>query len=400
MGLINFGKDQLQAIRDASDWIRTPPHKRSPIFIIAGYAGTGKSTILSTILENFRIPRYKVAFATFTGKAAVILRQKGLNAYTIHKLIYNTIVSKKNVPMFRRKSRLPMSIELIAVDEIGMVPKSLLDDLLSFHIPVIGLGDPGQLPPIYGENDYITHHNCLLTKVYRQALDSGVLRFATDIRNGIFNPEINYGSDVRFIDYHKLKDEDLLACDQVICATNANKVHLNVAIRRKLGRQTMYPEDGDKVICTANNFKEIVAYFDDLEIYLVNGLVGYAEFDTYSVSDDILWLNLRIDDMGGVLSFIYAYMTPFRENYEEVNLTVNEADASIKKDFYEFYHNKAIHRFDYGYAITCHKAQGSQYGHVLVYDDCFYNNEKQYLRWLYTAVTRAINKVTVITGIR
>jgi exodeoxyribonuclease-5 len=398
MGQINFGEEQLYAIHTATNWIRTPYKQRAPIFVIAGYAGTGKSTILSTILAYMHIPLYKVAFATFTGKAAVVLRQRGLNAYTIHKLIYNTNMSKNGIPIFKRKARLPPSIELIAIDEIGMVPQSVLDDLLSFKVPTIGLGDPGQLPPIFGENTYIRNHNCMLTKVYRQALESGVLRFATDIRNGIFNTNKDYGSDVRFISMNKLRTDDLLRCDQIICATNANKIHINVAVRNALQRKTMFPEVGDKVICTVNNFKEIVACYDDLEIFLVNGLMGKTIFDSYKVFDNVLWLQFSIDGMGDTMAQIYCKMDKFQGNYDTVgDISVAEGDEPSKKEFYEFFNDRSIHAMDYGYAITCHKSQGSQFDNVLVYDDCFYNNTEQYLRWMYTAVTRASKTITVVT---
>jgi exodeoxyribonuclease-5 len=400
MALIRFDNIQTQAMNMAMDWIRTPQSRRKKIFTIAGYAGSGKSTVLSQIINVIGLVKYRVAFVTYTGKAAVVLRQKGLNAYTIHKLIYNTSISKNGIPIFKKKKQLPHHIELIVVDEVGMVPQQIIDDLASYGIPILCTGDPGQLSPIYGDNTIITSPDITLKKVYRQGKLSGILSLATDIRNGICNFNKTYGDDVNIVSMHKFKQNDILNFDQILCSTNNTRSQLNIAARTILKRKSQYPEEGDKIICTANNFKEIVGYYDDLELYMVNGLLCYCDFDASLIDDNVLSLKLSVDGISGIHPTIYCKANQFMNNYDSFGKTEKKnADKEIIDSYYEEFQGKQLHTFDYGFAITCHKSQGSQWDNVIIFDDCFYNTEENYLRWMYTAVTRAIKTVTIVTGI-
>jgi ATP-dependent exoDNAse (exonuclease V) alpha subunit len=394
MAEIIFGNTQKKAIQMASEWIRESPRHRKGIFVIAGYAGTGKSTVLSQILSVMGIPVYSVAFATYTGKAAVVLRQKGHNAYTLHRLIYNTGVSQSGMPIFRRKKSLPSGIELICVDEVGMVPEKIMNDLLSFNVPVLALGDQGQLPPIYGENSFISNPDCILTEIYRQNEGSGVLKFATDIRNGIFDFENDYGNQVKIISSSKFRMEYMKDYEQMLCGTNATRSHINVQYRALTGKKSPFPEKGEKLICIVNNFKDPIPY-KDIDYYFVNGLMAVVTRSSKEISDSVLYIRLKPDGLDKEVG-TYCKRGVFLNDYEDFGQKAPQGSENDVKNFYDFYNDKIVNSFTFGQVITGHKSQGSQYDSVLIFDDCFYNSEINYRRWLYTCVTRAINRVMLV----
>lgn len=391
MPQITFGNDQMNAIRMAGEWANSPLLFQKPVFVIGGYAGTGKSTVLSQILYNMGIPMYKVAFATFTGKAAVVLRRKGMNAITIHKLIYITSSSKSGRPCFRLKRNLPPNVELICIDELGMVPQEIMDDIVSFHIPILGLGDPGQLPPVFGKNVYMDNPDCFLTEVFRQSGDSSLLQIATDIRNGINPYEQKYADDVKISDSVNFKG-DIRSFDQILCSSNRNRRDINVKYRELLGKQTPLPTAGEKVICQLNNFNEVYTYDESIDVCLVNGLTGTLIDDAIEVSENVIFFRFKPDGMNMEIP-VFSKRQTFMDNYVDWEIVKEK-----KKQLFqvEIYNGKMVNDFDYGYCITCHKSQGSEWDNVLVYDDCFYHDDQNYRRWLYTAVTRAKKQVTVV----
>lgn len=395
MPSMNFGRDQLAAIEKTTNWYNTAELFRKPIFVIGGYAGTGKSTVLRQVLTNMGIPLYKIAYVTYTGKAAVVLRQKGLPAYTIHRLIYNVSTSSTTgKPLFRKKPRLPSNIELICIDELGMVPQPILEDIISYGIPILGLGDPGQLPPVFGENAYISNPDTFLTEVFRQSGDSDLLTLATDIRNGIDVYNKKYASDVSIFgpgnsfDYNRMVE-----FDQILCSRNANKMMINVNYRDMLKINTPLPIAGEKVICGMNNFGESYSY-GDVDVCLVNGLTGITTTDAIEVDNNVVYFKFQPDKMNMQIP-VYAKKQTFLDNYEDFSDKSYVED--VQQQFHmELYDGKPVNVFDYAYAITTHKSQGSEWDNVLVFDDCFYHDAKNYGRWLYTSVTRAKKKVTIV----
>lgn len=381
-----FGEEQLLAIRLAAQWISS---LSKMIFVIGGFAGTGKSSVLNQILANMGIPMYKVAFVTYTGKAAVVLRQKGLNAITIHKLIYNVSMGSSGKLSFRKKPRLPSNIELICIDELGMVPNEIMDDLLSYGVPILALGDPGQLPPIFGENKYIVQPDVFLSTVYRNAGD--VLRMATYIRNGEDAYNQTYGDDVKIYPFSKFDINLLLTYDQILCSTNANKTILNVKCRELLKFNTPLPQANEKVICVMNNFKDVIPY-EGVDMFLVNGLTGITTTEAKQIDENVIYFRFKPDCMNHDIP-IYAKKSLFMENYDTFGVKTEDASQT---QIMEFYQGKVVNSFNYGYAITTHKSQGSEWNNILVYDDCFYNDDANYRRWLYTSVTRAKKTVSII----
>lgn len=395
MGQIEFDSDQKNAIAAAEYWYMNCCNykKGKSIFVLSGYAGTGKSTILSFILARIGIPLYKVAFVTFTGKAANVLRQKKLNAFTIHSFIYNVGVTPTGQIFFRKKPKLPSNIELICIDEVGMVPNEIMHDILSYDVPVLCMGDGCQLPPIFGENEFISNPDAILSTVHRQKSDSSLLQLATDIRNGVNIYTQKYNDDVQIIPASKFNFNNILNYDQILCSTNANRYSLNVLARKLLKRKSIFPEAGEKIICEKNNFKDFIK-IDNIQVFLVNGLTGINIIDSANVNDDIILLRFRPDTCYQDMS-VYAKKNNFACIYDN---TINSAHSdATDSDVLKFYEDgSVINEFTYGYAITTHKSQGSEWPSVLVYDDCFFKNDLNYMRWLYTSVTRAKEKVTII----
>lgn len=393
MPILKFGKDQINAINSAGMWYSSGGFLQKPIFVIAGYAGTGKSTVLSQVLMNMGIPNYKIAYVTYTGKAAVVLRQKGLSAYTIHKLIYNVSISKTTgEPIFRKKPKLPSNIELICIDELGMVPQKIMEDILSFGIPILGLGDPGQLPPIYGENEFISNPDVFLTEVFRQKGDSDLLTLATDIRNGVDVYNTSYPNGGVEIYSGEFDHSRMNQYDQILCSKNINRTNININFRNMMRINTPLPIAGEKVICGLNNFSECYPY-KDIDVCLVNGLMGITTTDAIEIDNDVIYFKFQPDKMNIQIP-VYAKKQPFLDNYEDFGNSVSATgDEQFKVSLYE---DRIVNVFDYAYAITTHKSQGSEWDNVLVYDDCFYHDDKNYGRWLYTSVTRAKKSVTIV----
>src|SRR6476620_10637534 len=181
-----FTPQQDEALKAVAGWLKTKPRRRDvpQIFRLFGYAGTGKTTLAKHVAEGVD---GKVLFASFTGKAAQVMRNKGcVGASTIHSLIYRARASGEQVPQFDLWDDAPASkAELIIVDECSMVDAELGRDLMSFNVPLLVLGDPAQLPPVNGAGfftDFV--HDAKLTEVHRQAEDNPIIRLSMEVRAG------------------------------------------------------------------------------------------------------------------------------------------------------------------------------------------------------------------------
>lgn len=382
---------QENAMRRLVAWYKGP----EPFFVLGGYAGTGKSTLAAQLQEYIA---GSVHYCAFTGKAASILASMGVPATTLHQVIYvpkdkgrsrlkemelelartsdldkrrkliDKIAQEKvnvSMPSFSLNEDSPLKhIDLVVVDEWSMLDERIINDLLSVTKKVLFLGDPGQLPPVRGrcplEPDYF------LTEVHRQALDSPILRAATQARMGEPIPMCDSG-DFRHVNKHDLAWEDYRAADQVIVARNKTRRATNNKFRKLLGYYDdgrefpQLPARGDKIICTKNN----------KELNLFNGEIGYAAKDSE-----------MLDDTSCSMSF---------SGLPEVAMWSEHLFNPSTRP--EIWHMKDLAQFDYGYAITCHKAQGSEFDNVLVYNEGF---PKDAHKWLYTAITRAKKKLILV----
>lgn len=431
---------QQESAADAiKAWFLGPKTGSHQTFTLAGYAGTGKTYLIDYVIQYvLNLKPYEVAFAAPTGKAAMVLVQKGRDAHTIHRLIYHeeesqyvTITAGKPVihtsMHFTKIRSLPSEYKLIVIDEVSMVSQYMMNDILSFGIPVLCCGDPGQLQPVAADmNRYIAAPNAILSDVVRQAADSPILKLATDTRRGIPLLPGTYGDSLRIVPRWQLGNAEymklLTEADQVICGRNATRNSLNDQIRQNLGFGSGDPKPGEKIICCANDYS--VPVDANKDFFLINGCIGkLMGFTVIDEQKSLCKISFKPDfldnqtdgiltDMGAFRSHAFAYDVA-QKAYLMQNGTY-EIAAPYQKRIPGESHNayaqrvkteilnrkramaiSQINEFDYGYAISCHKSQGSEFDNLVVIDESnSFKNEKN--RWLYTAITRAKKTLTII----
>lgn len=340
---------------------------------------TGKSTIINHFIDLTGIMEY-TRFVTFTGKASLVLQRKGLPATTIHKLIYNAHKNYRTGRFyFTLKPELEGDIRLIVIDEVSMVPMKLLKDLMSFNIPIVALGDPGQLEPIGEDNGLLKAPDIFLDEIHRQAEDNSIIRLSMMARQKKPIPYIYDDANVKVIRRDEVTMGMFCWADQVLCARNNTRRQINAEMREHLGFSGDLPNRNDKVICLKN-------YWDILNddgYPLINGTIGKVTGIVTGKDYGILGQKTLID---------------FQSDYSLPNYYGVEIDSNIFKGNAPLVTNskskRLICEFDFGYAITCHKAQGSEFEKVLVYEEFLKSNAHE--RWLYTAITRASQKLVLV----
>lgn len=374
------------------------------IFEVAGYAGTGKTYLSSVIAEE--LADNNIAFCAYTGKAALVMRQRGMPATTIHQLIYNTEV--KNVPYlddnghlkYKRKlitelkERLVPKPAIILVDEASMVDKKILKDLLSFNIPIIAVGDPFQLPPVNGdESDLLIDPDVVLDEIMRQDEGSAIVYLAEKIRkNKPLNEDESYPGCIWQMPKEVIRDEyqkDMYNwADQIIAGRNNTVNKVNQQARQFLGFEGNMPVVGDKLICKKNAW-DTVLFDGKLPTALVNGLIGYC---TSVWQREKLELAPWRDDPIRTTEHYLNLRPIFEETAEFEDLKYNPAALWEGKQSRSYM--KGI-LFNFAYCITCHASQGSEWDNVLLYDDSWYDSKDPMFqaRWRYTGITRAAKRL-------
>ena len=365
---MEWSPQQSAALKSASAWLN---NKRSPqVFKLMGFAGTGKTTMAKELAAEVDGTSL---FGAFTGKAALVLRKKGNEASTLHSLIYKAIEDPVTGDVeFKINHESPLSYaHLLVVDEVSMVDEALGRDLLSFGCKVLVLGDPFQLPPV-GGGGFFTNGtpDVMLTEIHRQAADNPIIRMSMDLREGRGLQLGNYG-DSRVLARDGISREelaaDVLAADQVLCGRNKTRQTMNQRIRQLRGYVGQWPNKGERLVCLRNN---------KLKGLLNGGLWEVKESQARSRS-----VRMMLDSLDDSLRDI------------EVD-TLNEFFMGTEGGL-DWKEKKKFDEFTFGYALTCHKAQGSQWDNVLVFDEGSAFGERA-ARWSYTAVTRAAERVTVI----
>lgn len=368
---------------------------KEPYTCISGYAGSGKSTLVRFIIDALQVPMATVCYIAYTGKAAQVLRRKGCaNAMTAHRLLYRSIPLNNG-----RFKHIPYTdiepYQIIVVDEVSMLPKRMWDLLLSHHKYVIALGDPGQLPPVGGDNNEVLDHpHIFLDEIMRQAQESEIIRLTMHIRDGERLEKFS-GQDVRVVSPTEMqKDGFLFWADQILCAKNVTRKQLNTMMRQiSKGVEDNLPIIGDKIICLRNDWDFVNATGDAL----VNGLSGNIEELTYVDATHPLYNPFMDKTPIVTLRPDYDETTTFNTVDLDYKL-FNEGEPTINwnnwKKIPKMFHP---HEFDYGYVITVHKAQGSEWDKVIVFEEYMKDQTRDdFKRWLYTAATRAAKKLIVV----
>lgn len=409
---MQWSPEQDAALSAVADWMTDSGQQ---VFRLFGYAGTGKTTLARHFAEGID---GTVLFGAYTGKAAHVLRQKGCGeARTIHSLIYHNkemarshikemelelaelmvelrhegydddgISSHKNVrnlraaldeergrlarPMFTRNPDSDVKrAKLVVIDECSMVDGQMGQDLLSYGTKVLVLGDPAQLPPVGGAGFFTegVKPDVMLDDIQRQAKDSPIIAMASDVRQGRALALGTYGSSC-VIDRKDIRQDDVMNAGQVLVGRNATRHASNKRLRTLLGFTAEgQPEPEDKLVCLRNN--------NDLG--LLNGALWRVE-EVGHIGDQTCHMTIRPEE-GGNEQELEAHMHYFQGRAEKLG----------------WWEKKDAQEFDFGYALTCHKAQGSQWDNVIVFDESWVFRQDRH-RWLYTAITRAAEQVTVV----
>lgn len=352
--MIRLTKEQEKAVSQVIESVYPNSVSR-----LAGYAGTGKTECVKEIAR--RSPGAMVC--AFTNKAVNVLHQKGLhNAATIHNTIYNSYFNEEEKKWMWSLRDAVYGLYFL-VDEASMIGKRLYHDLRSFGKPVILVGDSGQLEPVSDQDiNLMKHSDVILTKIHRQARNSGILKFAEDVRLGRrWKKEYK---DVEIIKDRQPTWRDLVMwASIVICGFHRTRIEVNKCVHERLfpcrkskRRKMLY--EGERLIVTRNK-KEI-------------GIFNNQELEVDEIRDSGIYC----------LSGDNEYELKFDPS------TFNISPKQLKKISLRVPFCCA----DYAYAITCHKAQGSEWDNVVVIDEqCpkLWNPA----RWRYTAITRAAKKL-------
>lgn len=362
---------------------------KEPYTCIAGYAGTGKSTLVSHIINALKIKPQDVCYAAFTGKASLVLREKGCeNSMTMHRLLYRSKELPDGTFEHKPKERLEYPYKVIVVDEVSMIPVDMWNLLLSHKVHVIALGDPFQLPPIDGESEILSHPHVFLDEIVRQAQDSEIIRLTMDIRAGLPLTKCK-GNEVSIVSKHQLNEAYYSGADQIIAAKNITRANINWKCRKIKFNPDVpdYPLKGEKIICL-KNYWDVASNQGDP---LINGMIGYLNNVNYRNS--ILFEKLFDKQM--IADFCIEDNNQFRDMFMDYKL-FTEGKQTINSENWQQYRDVPKPQlFDYGYCITCHKAQGSEWDKLLVFAE--YMKGTDFQRWLYTAATRAKKKLIIVS---
>ena len=427
---------------------------KQSLFLLKGYAGTGKTTIISTLISNLWHVGLKAVLLAPTGRAAkVIGKYSNRAAFTIHKKIYHPKKEKNGgVKFILQKNKHTNTIFI--VDEASMIPDrvsdaklfengSLLDDLLFYiysgnNCKLILIGDTAQLPPVKLELSPALDRHTLssqynkdvneieLNEVMRQHKDSGILVNATELRvklrNDYFDDfkfDLNYPDIIRLTDGYEIEDaiNDTIGNNRVedtaiIVRSNKRANQYNQQIRSKVLGQENEIATGDFVMIVKNNYYWLkdsndVGFIANGDICEILEIYNFKDLYDFHFAE----VKLRMIDYPNQAPFetVILLDTLHSESpslsYDDSNKLYQEIakDYANERSKYKMmlaiknniYFNALQVKF--AYAMTCHKSQGGQWENVFVEQPYLPNGQDiSYIRWLYTAVTRAQKKLYLI----
>jgi len=405
---MGLNKEQTDAENSIHKWMKSS-HRDDWLYCLGGFAGVGKTYLMQEFIR--KQSETPICMAP-TGKAASVLGKKlaGIPVNTIHSVLYqpdpqsyghlkklNDFLSElkeknasdeelekaRNEIKFEKKrlskEKVSFSIkdadigpgDLCIVDEASMTTTKMMEDFKKTGAKVLFVGDIGQLPPV-GDGGWFLKRkpNFLLQEVQRQALESPIIRLSMDVRNGKTINAKDWSGGLEIKNKKSVGHDEWMMADQIITGKNASRHRMNRFCRKKLEIESGMPVKGDKLICLKN--KSVA------DTNFLNGVQAIADSD--AVFDEEWYIDLTYDDhpIEDVAVYDYHCMS----HYD--NQQIEEPWFNIKH----------LQEFDYAYAITCHKSQGSEWPFVLLADDGIQSNNKEFRkRWLYTAITRAKEKL-------
>jgi ATP-dependent exoDNAse (exonuclease V) alpha subunit len=375
----NWSPQQDRALHAIRRWLA---NGSASVFRLFGFAGTGKTELALEVGSWV----HKAHFAAYTGKAASVLQQRGgVETSTLHRLCYHSAYDPDRKTFLHTPKPCDPSIDLLIVDEGSMVNRKLGEDILRLRIPTLVCIDPFQLPPPDGEAFFMgSRPDASLTEIHRQARDHPIIALADRIRRGKLlqlRTRDAIGEAVRIVqkDYGFSPEE----FDAVLCGLNKTRHWLNRVIRRELGFSGPIPEVGEIVVCQRNDYSVVDPCFNGSTWAVTrSGLEEERRWrnafqeDAEEVSEWLVQLRLRAVQDRNSRTNVHVPLACFSENPPQV----------VERGHQDF---------SFGFALTVHKAQGSEWPRVLLFDEyrCFRQDEA---RWLYTAVTRAKESLMIV----
>jgi len=381
---------------------------RSKPITVGGYAGTGKTHLICGIAQQIKKDkgiRFSVGFCAFTGKASAVLKER-LNdsdvytifdsVSTIHGLMYKpkyAINTKGKKVLCGWEPKAELEVNLIIIDEASMVNKEILSDLQHYGIPIIAVGDHGQLPPIGDKSSLLINPQYQLKQIQRQAEGNPIISLSASVRkHGSITPGIysrKEGARVYKMNWENPITQKVFNNIEwtkehiILCGFNATRVKLNNLIRekRKITRPEPYPDE--RVICLKNNH----------DTKVMNGQLGTLVWMT-KPEPNIYDMTINMDGTGAfyeslVHNCCFGKET-YDDGYEQISWKKNK--AVLKRTGY-----KSIDIFDFGYAISVHRSQGSEWDNVVLFEQRSKHWDYDfYKKWLYTAITRAKKNLFII----
>ena len=418
MSEIELSDDQQKCYKQIMDWITAFKHpeesvQRQDLLTMGGFAGTGKTTLIGKIRSDLK--NYKIAFCAYTGKAASVLRSKlkmfngcikvGDYCGTIHSLIYAPNIDPQTKEIIGWMKNESLSYDLIICDEASMIGEEIFTDLSSFGIPILAIGDHGQLPPIDPGMNLMDQPDIKLEKIHRHAENSPIIKLSILAREDGFIPHGKYSECIakvhpnssyiaKFIDSCSDFSESA-----ILCGFNKTRIALNSKIRARYNYKGLYPNIGERIICLKNN-KDAKA----CPIY--NGVIGTLK----SLTRYYKYLRVQIA-IDGEVDHYRGKISPNSFNNEKPD-NGEYIEGEEEEDFNKqvrFIQNNNYQRsrqmrrtyldlFDFGYCLTVHKSQGSEWPRVMVVEQpCQYWSGHLWNKWLYTAVTRAKSELLIVS---
>lgn len=404
----SLSTDQFIAYTSILNWFGEDGRSETELLTLGGFAGSGKSTLLSLLVTELG-PKFQIAVVTYTGKASQVVRKKlhqelgvakarkAAFVGTIHSFMYRPVFGPGDAILGWDLRDDLGSYDLIVIDEASMVPSDMVEDLLALDIPILAVGDHGQLPPIGGSGSLMQNPDLRLEKIHRQAESNPIIRLSALVRStGKLDPKMADGNHVIFKHRRELKGDvekrfaearssgGIWECASnfgLIAYTNATRTRLNSFARQALGFHASDLRLEDVVMCLKNTRSGNAS--------VSNGMRGrIRRFE----QDGKHHYQATIDfpDEG-----ISVHHRPLRHQFGHEK-TFSKLDEFKDKGFVAGYWSDVGHLYDYGYAITAHKAQGSQYEEVaVVLERPFKVSEEDWTRWQYTSCTRAVSKLVI-----
>lgn len=407
---MELNKDQSMILNDIIsrlNIIKTIVNCDTNLITVGGYAGTGKTTLISELRKEIdKQAKYlPVAFTTLTGKASSVLFDK-LNENgaqfsidycgTIHGLIYkpDKMIWNKKLKTYIISGWKLKTIEelehyqIIIIDESSMVSKDIWKDLSKFNITIIAFGDHGQLPPI-GDTKFSLMKNpeYILKDIHRQSLNSPIINLSKFVRNEGYIPFGVYSNEVFKFSWKEKRcqemfkkidftDENLIS----LCGFNITRSNINKMVRNKLNFNEVPPYPGEKIVCLSNDHTNKI----------MNGQIGKVVW--VMANKKSYMITIEINDS------IYECFVAAR-CFGESKYTIYDKSLELKNLFKQANSKGfSLNFFDYGYAISVHKSQGSEWNKVILFEQRTKRWEDDYYaKWLYTAITRSKEKLFIIS---